>query len=64
MLKTLIKIFEILLNVLLNRGVKNFLCEIIDLLFIDFRFKSLTILRNNKEELNYVPYYSCILKKY
>ena len=63
MLKTFIKIFEILLNVLLNRGVKNFLCEIIDLLFIDFRFKSLTILRNNKEELNYVPYYSCILKK-
>jgi hypothetical protein len=63
MIEILSKVFEILFNVLFKRGVKNFFCEIKDLLFVDFRFKSLTFLRKKGKKQNYVPYYSCILKK-
>ena len=63
MIKDLIKILEILFNVLFNRGLKNFFYELTDILFIDLKFNSKTYLRKNYNNLNYVPYYACVLKK-
>ena len=62
-IKDLIKILEILFNVLFNRGLKNFFYELTDILFIDLKFNSKNYLKKNYNNLNYVPYYACVLKK-
>ena len=60
---TTIKIFEILSNVLVNRGIKNFILELYDLFFIDFKYQSKTFLRLHNNSENYVPFYSILFHK-
>ena len=60
---TTIKIFEILSNVLVKRGIKNFILELYDLFFIDFKYQSKTFLRLNNNSENYVTFYSILFHK-
>lgn len=48
---------KLIWNILRNRGLKHFLNELIDLIFIDIRFNLSTFIRKNNKSLNYVPYY-------
>ena len=54
---------KLIFNVLIKRGFFHFLYEILDLIFIDLRYKSKTYARKNDGIDNYVPYYTSPLVK-
>ncbi len=56
-------IVSMLVKILLKRGLKHFIFELIDLFLIDFKYNTRTFVRVNNYKDNYVPYYTIIFKK-